>query len=585
MLNPRAWAGVGCAAGAAYFQADALAERSAVLNSVLRAGRAVRCVGGIALDYQRCAEQRLAPPHQRSAERLLALCRRNRGCYIKFAQHAAQLDFLLPPAYAATLRPMLAECPQSTAAQARRVIAQELGAPVDELFDAFEDEPIASASLAQVHVARERGTGRKLAVKVQHEGLDKTSDADVWLVQQLTAALASHFPEWGERYRWIGEELAPKLPLELDFRLEAANANRCAAHLGAARNGIGGGGGGGAASSVCVPRLLPSLSSKRVLTMTFEDGVSVADGEAIEAMGLRRGAVAALLSETFCRLVFEFGDVHADPHPANVLVRRGAGGAPQLVLLDHGLYQALSDDFRLDYARLWRAIVFADVEEIERRCQKLNAGAMYPLLAAMLTARPWDDISSPDLESLRQQPAAAATGQQAAAAAAAAAAAVTAGGASASASAEEQPPLSDEDQARIGQYAAEYAGEITKMLGRVPRQMLLLFKVNDCLRHADRQLGAPVNTFLITARACTAAIAAAEAAERAKAAPASWASALRTRFTSAWAMLMLELRILLVRVASAVEQLGSEQARRQAEQRRQQRLAAHEAHLQSLIER
>ena len=564
LLNPRAWAGVGCAAGAAYFQADALAERSAVLNSVLRAGRAVRCVGGIALDYQRCAEQRLSPPHQRSAERLLALCRHNRGCYIKFAQHAAQLDFLLPPAYAATLRPMLAECPHSTAAQARRVIAQELGAPVDELFDAFEDEPIASASLAQVHVARERGTGRKLAIKVQHEGLDETSDADVWLVQQLTAALASHFPEWGERYRWIGEELAPKLPLELDFRLEAANANRCAAHLGAARDGTP------TASSVCVPRLLPSLSSKRVLTMTFEDGVSVADGEAIEAMGLRRGDVAALLSETFCRLVFEFGDVHADPHPANVLVRRGAGGAPQLVLLDHGLYQALSDDFRLDYARLWRAIVFADVEEI--------AGAMYPLLAAMLTARPWDDISSPDLESLRQQPAAAATGQQVAAAAAAAAAAE-------GASAKEQPPLSDEDQARIGQYAAEYAGEITKMLGRVPRQMLLLFKVNDCLRHADRQLGAPVNTFLITARACTAAIAAAEAAERAKAAPASWASALRIRFNSAWAMLMLELRILLVRMASAVAQLGSEQARRQAEQRRQQRLAAHEAHLQSLIER
>jgi aarF domain-containing kinase len=73
--------------------------------------------------------------------------------------------------------------------------------------------------------------------------------------------------------------------------------------------------------------------------------------------------------------------VHCDPHPANVLVRpdpvRGAPHA-QLVLLDHGLYRELSDDFRVAYAALWRALVFGDVEVIRRQCQRFNAGDMYP---------------------------------------------------------------------------------------------------------------------------------------------------------------------------------------------------------------
>ena len=71
----------------------------------------------------------------------------------------------------------------------RRVIRAELGTDPDEIFESFDETPIASASLAQVHVARERGTGRKLAVKVQHEGLESTSAGDVWLVTSLVELL------------------------------------------------------------------------------------------------------------------------------------------------------------------------------------------------------------------------------------------------------------------------------------------------------------------------------------------------------------------------------------------------------------
>ncbi len=78
------------------------------------------------------------------------------------------------------------------------------------------------------------------------------------------------------------------------------------------------------------------------------------------------------------------------PHPTKK-------GQPQLVLLDHGLYRQLDDGFRRDYCRLWQALVLGDRDGIEKFCRRLGAGSAYALLAGMLTLKPWDDISSSDL--------------------------------------------------------------------------------------------------------------------------------------------------------------------------------------------
>lgn len=79
------------------------------------------------------------------------------------------------------------------------------------------------------------------------------------------------------------------------------------------------------------------------------------------------------------------------PHPTRK-------GKPQLVLLDHGLYRQLDDDFRRNYTRLWQAMILCDEGKIEQYCRRLNAGELYTLLAAMLTLRPWDDIVSKDVD-------------------------------------------------------------------------------------------------------------------------------------------------------------------------------------------
>jgi len=142
------------------------------------------------------------------------------------------------------------------------VVQEELGGLPGEVFASFEPVPIASASLAQVHVATHKDSGQKLAVKVQHRGLRDTATGDVDCVSLAVRAMSTLFPSmplW-----WIADELAPNLPIELDFKAEARNADKC-------REMFSGD------SRIAVPDIVHELSSSRVLTMSFEDGVSVSD--------------------------------------------------------------------------------------------------------------------------------------------------------------------------------------------------------------------------------------------------------------------------------------------------------------------
>jgi aarF domain-containing kinase len=130
---------------------------------------------------------------------------------------------------------------------------------------------------------------------------------------------------------------------------------------------------------------------------------------------------------------------------------------PQIVLLDHGLYRRLDEHFRREYCRLWQSIILADQNGIAEHCESMNAGPAHPLLVAMLTLKPWDDIVSNDIDRMH--------GNRSAA-----------------------------DTAMLRVYAQQYFKEIIQLLGVVPSDLLLLFKTNDCLRHIDKALGTPINS-------------------------------------------------------------------------------------------
>lgn len=132
--------------------------------------------------------------HELCARRLLQMCLDNGGLYVKLGQHVAQLDYLVPEAYTRTLGGLFQSNRQSNFAEVAAVIEEDLGLPLTHLYASFDPQPIASASLAQVHVATDT-TGRKLAVKVQHAGLREAADADLAAVRLAVHVCAYLFPD------------------------------------------------------------------------------------------------------------------------------------------------------------------------------------------------------------------------------------------------------------------------------------------------------------------------------------------------------------------------------------------------------
>ena len=237
--------------------------------------------------------------HRKAAERLKTLCFENKGVYIKVGQHLANLDYLIPQEYIEVLSALYDSNPRTDYADVREVLREDLGKDPLEVFDVFDPVPIASASLAQVHVAYEKGTGRKLAVKVQHRGLRETSAGDIYALVSVVRAAERMFEgfSWG----WLADEIAPQLPKELDFKNEGRNAERAARDL--EKTGL----------NCVIPKVLWKYTSPRVLTMDFEEGFKATDVEAIEKAGLKKRDVAKLISSVFSSQVFLSSFVHCDP--------------------------------------------------------------------------------------------------------------------------------------------------------------------------------------------------------------------------------------------------------------------------------
>ncbi|CAO2825668.1 unnamed protein product [Amaranthus hypochondriacus] len=249
--------------------------------------------------------------HLRSAQKLQDLCFRNGGIYIKLGQHISQLEYLVPEEYVKTMREsMLNRCPVSSYDQVCDVIKKELGGAPDEIFSKFDPVPIASASLAQVHVAHLRD-GQKVAVKVQHTHMTDTAAADYATVELIVNTLHRLFPTFD--YRWLIAEVRESLPKELDFLVEAQNSQKCLHNFCKLSPHI--------AENIHVPLVYWNLSTSKLLTMEFMDGVQVNDVKGIQKMGIQPSDVSRLLSEAFAEMIYKHGFVHCDPHAANLLVR------------------------------------------------------------------------------------------------------------------------------------------------------------------------------------------------------------------------------------------------------------------------
>ncbi|MFZ5584515.1 MAG: ABC1 kinase family protein [Thermodesulfobacteriota bacterium] len=277
--------------------------------------------------------------------------------FVKLGQLMSQRPDLLPKGLVLEFRHLQDRVTPEPQAEIIRAVEKSLGGPLEAVFEEFSPEPLASASLAQVHRARRKDDGRWVAVKVRRPGIVRTVEADLGLLAGLVKALDQRL-ESIQNYDLPGlvAEISQHLREEMDFSREARNLTGARARLA-----------GQDRLDIPAPHL--DLSGPALLVM------DLAQGQRLAEAGLspeERRDLARLLAQTILGQVLNQGFFHADPHPGNLLVGRDAAGV-RLTLLDWGLVGRLTPRMRYLVGDLMSAVVERDATAMVRAMGEMGA--------------------------------------------------------------------------------------------------------------------------------------------------------------------------------------------------------------------
>ncbi len=274
--------------------------------------------------------------HRLNARRIEAAIIKLRGLFIKVGQLISIMANVLPDAFREELQGLQDQVPPRPYRDIEARLREEFGgrAPT-QVFAEFSPEPVASASIGQVHRAR-LPSGETVAVKVQYPDIEEIVRIDLRALQRIFGVLRWFMPDYG--FDTIYREIREMVLAELDYRREAAAIEKISANF-AAR--------GAPMSHVRFPRVMGAFSTARVLTTEWMEGAKVADLEKLQALQVDRRAAARLCVEAYCQQIFIDGLYHADPHPGNLLVQQAAAGdGPSIVFLDFGATATVSEQMR-----------------------------------------------------------------------------------------------------------------------------------------------------------------------------------------------------------------------------------------------
>ncbi|CCG83284.1 putative Ubiquinone biosynthesis protein [Taphrina deformans PYCC 5710] len=351
------------------------------------------------------------------------------------------------------------QCPPSSLESLKTMFRQDTGYALEDIFSEFDDIPIGVASLAQVHRAVLRDTGREVAIKFQHPALREFCEVDLDTTRFSFQLIKRFFPDFS--LTWLSEEMDISLPQELNFVVEGENAMATRRHFQAIKG-----------SSMYVPEVV--WAQPRILVMEFIRGKRVDDLAYLEKHNIDRNDVSAELARSFNEMIFFAPALHCDPHGGNVFIRPRPKNSQshfnfEIVLLDHGLYREIPLETKRNYAKLWLAIISKD-DELMKKYSYEVAGVTedkYPLFASAITGR--------DFTSLQK------------------------GISSVPRSADELKRINT----AVGQGLLQ---QLVGLLAGIPRILLLLLKTNDLTRHLDESLHTstgPERPFIILAKACS----------------------------------------------------------------------------------
>lgn len=435
----------------------------------IRAGRVLTTLTTNIRDYRKTLELREDPScsketytdklkacHKRCAVRTLHAMEANGSIFIKLGQHLTSLNYLLPSEWCDTFIPLQDQCPVTPFPSIKAMVEHDTAQPFTTLFCAFDETPLGAASLAQVHLATDASTNQRVAVKVQHPVLDDWAPLDLALTRFSFQTLKRVFPDYD--LTPLADEVSVSLPQELDFALEGANATRARDYFSHLPQ---------------IPLLIPQVlwSRRRILVMEYITGHRLDDLHYLDANSIPRDEVSASLSRLFNTMIFSPGaPLHCDPHGGNIAIRANPARKGRhnfdIVLYDHGLYRTIPLQLQRDYAKLWLAVLDGDETGMRSAAHAVAAitDEQFPLFASAITGRDYRVIASKRVDSGR--------------------------------TAEEKQAMSD----ALGDGLLQ---QLVRLLGQVPRIILLILKTNDLTRSLDAKLKTrkgPIRQFLILAR-------------------------------------------------------------------------------------
>ncbi|MGO8947521.1 MAG: ABC1 kinase family protein [Ktedonobacterales bacterium] len=284
------------------------------------------------------------------------------GLLIKLGQFLGARADLLPPEALDVLAGLQDEVPPERFEDIRRVVESEMGAPLYDVFASFDPEPDGSASLGQVHHARLHD-GREVAVKVQRPGISRIIQLDLASLRFVLSVVRRLVPR-ADRIidlRMLYREFSRTVFEELDYQQESRNARQFA-QIFAEDDGIG------------APVPLDSYTTRRVLTLTWVNGIKISQTDQLDAAGVDRPLLAVQLVNSYFKQVLEAGFFHADPHPGNFFVQPGAalGGSPRLMFVDFGMMGIITPRLRQGMLDCFAGITRGDPAQTVRGLDALG---------------------------------------------------------------------------------------------------------------------------------------------------------------------------------------------------------------------
>ncbi|CAA7023277.1 unnamed protein product [Microthlaspi erraticum] len=289
--------------------------------------------------------------HDRNAKRVLNLIVELEGLWVKLGQYLSTRADVLPQAYITLLRQLQDSLPPRPLQEVCRTIERELGDSMEVLFTYFDKEPLATASIAQVHRAT-LANGQDVVVKVQHHGIRAIILEDLKNAKSIVDWIAWAEPQYD--FNPMIDEWCKEAPRELDFNIEAENTRIVSKNLGCKKTNDE------VRSDNRVNVLIPDIiqSSESVLILEYMDGIRLNDIEALDAFGVDKQKIVEEITRAYAHQIYVDGFFNGDPHPGNFLVSKEAPHRP--ILLDFGLTKKLSHPLKQALAKMFLASAEGD---------------------------------------------------------------------------------------------------------------------------------------------------------------------------------------------------------------------------------